>query len=545
MLNLFRPLYVFFALVPFVLSFLRDYQRYFLFGGPRELSLAEHEERARRLTRRIAQLGPTFIKGMQVLASREDLLPRVYTREFRTLQDRVPPFPVARALDIIREELGRPASEVFESFDPAPLAAASLGQVHRATFEGRPVVVKIRRPGVEDIVASDLAVLMFLSQLANALVDSYLLRALHTMLREFRRMITEEMDFRNEASSADRLRANLAKFTNIIIPEYVVSHTTRRVAVLAYHEGVRIDDVEALRARGISHEQVVALLIECFVHQVVFDGFLHADPHPGNLLLDPQGRLVLLDFGMTIDIDKPTRDELLAMVSAMLRNDVDRIVEGFYRLRMVEPQINPSTLRDAARMLMNIQLTSDISPRRMQEICEDVYRTFYKFPLRLPQPFVYVLRASALIEGIGITFDPNFNGVLVARPILSRMLAEKMKGDLGNTIGSWFDWAVNHAKGALETFGDARAFFHRARRDELQMRLHPADIHELERTYRAMVQRSLIGVAAALLGFWGGILYMRTGSLFWLITLGGLALAALLLCVLLPLRRPVVGAREE
>lgn len=540
MFSIRRSIYVFFKLFPFLISFLRDFQRFVFFGPPRRLTAKEHAERAKQITDTVAHLGPTFIKAIQVLGMREDLLPKTYTDQFKTLQDKVPPFPTDVAMQILEEELGGPVADMFDSLDPAPIAAASLGQVHRAVYRGKTVAVKILRPNVERIVSADLSTVVFLVRLSGLFIDSFVIKNLWTVLHEFRRMVFVEMDFRNEARHAARLRSNLRKFERVVVPECLVSLTTRRVSVFEFHEGVRVDDVERLRAQGVAPSDLVARLIEVYVHQTVIDGFVHADPHPGNLLIDSSGRLVVLDFGMAVELDPEVRTELLRLVVAVVRNDVDTIVEGFYRLRMVQPQINTAVLRDAARTLMGISLGTTFSPRRIQEICEDIYSTFHRFPIRLPESLVYLLRASALIEGIGISFDPHFNGVRVARPIVKRIVAGQVK-ELERPM---WEETLRRMRRLVTFWEELSRLVYRAERDQLHVRIHPADLTSLERCYQAMVRRFLLGLGALGLGLLGGFVYARTGSVWWL---GGCGVAAFILlagALVIPLRRKVV-LRDE
>lgn len=540
MFSLFRSLWVFLLLFPELLRFTRDYRGFVLFGFPREVTSEEHQRRARRLTALIARLGPTFIKAVQVLGMREDLLPKTYTDQFKTLQDQVPPFCPARARKILEAELGRPPEELFDSFETEPLAAASLGQVHRAVYQGRGVAVKIRRPGVERIVRADLAALGFIIRFAGIFVDSYILKNFWSVLGEFRRMILLEMDFRTEARNAERLRRNLRDFPRVIVPRCLEHLTTERVSVFEFHDGVRVDDIERLRRQNMDPDKLVGLLIEVYVHQVVIDGFIHADPHPGNLLVDPEGRLVILDFGMAVELDPAVKKELFGLVVALVRNDVDAIVDGFYRLRMVEPNINTAVLRDAARTLMSIQLGTEYSPRLIQEICQDIYAAFHKFPLRLPQSLVYLLRASALVEGIGISFDPRFNGVKVARPIIKRMVA----GTLHQFDRSPADWVLDRLKQFKTTWDDVNKLIWRAEREQLHVRIHQADLSDLERYYTAMIRRALWGLTAIGIALLGGLIYVRTGVLPWLLGGAGLGGLLLLLCLLLPLRRQIRFGNE-
>jgi ubiquinone biosynthesis protein len=540
--RLWRPFLVFFALLPFLLSFLRDWKSFLLFGPPRELTTKQHTERAKRLTATFARLGPAFIKGAQVLATREDILPAIYTRELRTLQDRVPPFPAKEAMQLMAEAFGRPVEEVFEKFEREPLAAASLGQVHRAVHKGRPVAVKILRPNVEEIVATDLGVVRFILRTFHVFVDSHVVRNFWAVIQEYARMIAQEMDFRNEERNADRFRTNFANDPRLVVPRCHHELTTRRTVVFDYIDGVRIDDLEGLRARQQSPHKLITWLIDIYVRMVVVHGFIHADPHPGNLLVDRQGRVVLLDYGMSLEFPPAIRKEMLRACTAIVARDVDTMVDIFYKLGMVDPDIPRALVRDAGQTLLEIQLREDFNPRMVQDIADDILDTFHRFPLRMPQQLVYLFRASALVEGQGMRFDPNFSAVREATPIIKNMIREvaleeqkpvtERIADMGRTAWSELQYV--------------RRIIQRLEREEQRVRMHPVDLERLESRVGRMVKRLLMGMGSFGLAALGAVIYLRSGSVLALLLLGGLGGFGLLMTVLLPFRQwePLPGDAE-
>ena len=437
-----RALTVLLRLAPFVAAFWRDRRRWFLFGAPARRPPAEHQRRAERLTAAIADLGPTFIKLAQVFAARADILPEPYLTAISTLTDSVPPLAPGVAERVIEEELEQPLAETFERFESEPLAAASLGQVHRASYQGRDVVVKVLRPGVEELVRRDLEAAYRVLFLLHVLFRNHHVRAMSAIVGEFSKRIWMELDFREEAQNAETLRRNFANEPRIVVPAVVSELTRRRVLVLEYIEGTRIDRLHARLASGeLQLDQIVGTVVDAYIRMMLEDGFFHADPHAGNLLVDPAGRIVLLDFGMVLRVERETQARLVTTVLAAARQDVDGVINGFYELGILDPDVDRGTVRDAARQLMAVSFRDDTSHRQIQRVVEDVLRTFYDWPLMLPPELVYFGRAVALIEGIGARYIPGFNPVSFAAPVILRHRRAVLAA-MGDEVGARADLAT-------------------------------------------------------------------------------------------------------
>ncbi|HEX6808573.1 MAG TPA: AarF/UbiB family protein [Gemmatimonadaceae bacterium] len=541
-----RPLVVFVRLFPFVIAFMRDRRRWIFIGRPRRASEAVHRRRAQRLTTTVAALGPAFIKLAQVFASRADILPEPYLSEVGKLTDNVPPLPSRDIQAVIVRELGKPLDQLFDRFDVEPLAAASLGQVHRAALGDREVVVKVLRPGVEEMVAVDLDAAFRILYYVNILFPNHHTRAITTIVREFAKRIDEEMDFRQEARNADQIRANFARDSRVAVPEVVNALTSRRVLVLQYMEGTKIDRLQSRIASGdIALETLLRTVVEVYTQMMLIDGLFHADPHPGNLLVSPNGTLVLLDFGMVVRVERDTRIRLIETILAAVRKDVDGVIAGFYELGVLDPEVDRGTVRDAARALMSIAFTPDAEPRQVQRIVNDVMATFYRWPIMLPSEFVYLGRAAALAEGIALRYDAAFNAVQFASPVIRRMgstlLASVAAGDPRDRMQDVLGEITGIAR-------ELRDVLRRAGRDELRVRAHPRDVIEMQQFIAGQTRRMVLCMATGVLAVVGAILYVADHNTYVLVATLFVTLVMFVLFLLVPwhlLSRPLQGLRRR
>ena len=468
-----RALQIFLRLSPVVLAFLIDRRRFIVFGRPARRTEQHHRRRADRLTKTLADLGPTFIKLGQVFGSRADILPEPYLSEVGTLSDRVPPLAPGEAERVIEAEEGRPVEEVFQRFDTEPLAAASLGQVHRARYRDQEVVVKVLRPGVEDLVQRDLRISFRILFALHVLFPNHHVRAIAAIVGEFAKRIGEELDFEEEARHAEALRRNFADDPRVVVPGIFHELTRRRVLVLEYMEGTRIDRLQdRIEAGEIVLTDLIGTIAELYIRMMLVDGVFHADPHPGNLLIDDRGRFVFLDFGMVLQVELETRARLMKTVLAAVRQDADGVINGFYELGILDPDIDRGTVRDAARHLMAVAHRDDLSAKNIQDIVDEVLQTFYQWPLMLPSDLVYFGRAAVLVEGIGHRYDSNFNAVAALRPVVTRMAPDLTRTLLGvSPEQSILNWS-HEAAATVRTLKDLLA---RVEREELRLRWHPRD----------------------------------------------------------------------
>jgi predicted unusual protein kinase regulating ubiquinone biosynthesis (AarF/ABC1/UbiB family) len=285
-------------------------------------------------------------------------------------------------------------------------------------------------------------------------------------------------------------------------------------------------------------------LVQVYVQMMLVDGIFHADPHPGNLLVAPDGKLVLLDFGMVVRVEQETRRQLIQTIMAAVRQDVDGVIAGFYELGLLDPEVDRGTVRDAARALMSIAFTPDTKPRQIQRVVNEVMSTFYRWPITLPSEFVYLGRAAALAEGIAVRYDPNFNSVQFATPIVREMRTVLLASMLGRDARDVLQDAMTELAGIAR---ELRDILWRAGRDELRVRAHPRDVIELQQFIAGQTRRVLLCILASILGLVGVLLYIADHNIY---VLAASVVASLMLFViifLLPLHllsNPLRGYRR-
>ena len=540
-----RSLSVLARLLPFALAFLRDRRRWILVGRPAARTARHHQGRAERLTERLASLGPTFVKLAQLLSARADILPEPYLSAIGRLQDQVPADPASEIRKVVEEEFGRPVAEIFEAFDDTPVAAASLGQVHRAQLDGRDVVVKVLRPGVAAAVALDIDISFRLLFWLNILFPNHHVRALTNVVREFSVRVRSEMDFRDEAANVARFRRVFAEDRKVRAPVVLEHMTRRRVLVMEHVAGTKIDRLHPLFASGrLSFRQVMESLTGVYLRMMMVDGFMHADPHPGNVLVEDDGTLVLLDWGAVLEVPKWTRESILSAALAVGREDIDAVINEMYRLGMISPEVSRGEIREAAAEILKIVERAKTTNRQrvVEEIVAALLDTFYTWPLVLPQELVYFFRAAALIEGLAFVYDPNFDGLTFIRGVVRQHRTELLR-TTGQQPTQIAKGVLDEAQHALRSVRDLVT---RAEREELRVRVHPRDVQSQERFLHLQARRLLLSIFASATAVITSILFIALRS-WWLLGAGlFLALVMFVVVLFLPthlLENPLRHAR--
>src|SRR5882672_11103155 len=396
-------------------------------GEGSDKKAARLETQAVWLSKSLIGLGPTFIKIGQALGTRADLLPLAYVKELSTLQDQVPAFPTAEAFARIEAELGRSLQECYAEIDSEPVASASLGQVYRARLSsGEEVAVKVQRPDLEQIILFDIAILYRLVKLTNRFFPRANENAdWEGMLREFHTTVFEEIDYVKEGRNADRFRYNFRTWRVIRVPKIYWSHTSRRVLTLEFIRGTKVIDVEGLRARRLSAVKVNRLLVRTYLKQLLEDGFFHADPHPGNLLVMDSGHLAFFDFGMVGRITPRLQSQMIDAFFHVIARDVHGLGQDIINLNFLKPGVDPETVRPVVERLFQVYLNLKLGEVKFKELTYDLAEVIYEYPFRLPANFTYIMRALMTLEGIGIVTDPGFSFFETAKPFAKEFMLRR------------------------------------------------------------------------------------------------------------------------
>lgn len=374
----------------------------------------------------IEELGPTFIKLAQALSNRADLLPQALIDEFEKLQSNVPPFPVEEARQIIEAELGRPLAEVFAEFDDVPIGSASIGQVHRARLHtGEEVVIKIQRPGVREKVEGDLRLLHELVRLTAGFLRNQGLANPQDVVEAFERSMTKELDYTSEARSMEQMRKLYEHYDTFYIPQPYRELSTAKILVIEFIDGCKITDKPQLLAWGLSPAVVAETGMDIYLTQIFEFGFFHADPHPGNVLVRPDGTLVLIDFGMVGKLTKQQKYAFAGVFIGMARQDARSMALNFRRLALSSDIPDMRAFEADLGQLIEDFAVLDVKDMSMSDLADSLQGIIYQYKLQVPGAVFLILRALVILEGIGKVLHPSFNTFEFVRPYGARIVKEQ------------------------------------------------------------------------------------------------------------------------
>lgn len=415
----FKVLRLFFGLV---FSFSVQYLRARLTGRSYNFSADAERNRRRAIRIRTAalEMGGVLIKVGQFLSSRVDLLPPEYIEELALLQDEVPPVSFAEIRVKVERELDAPLEELFTFFDETPVAAASLGQVHRATLPtGEAVAVKVQRPGIAAIVEADLESFRYIVGWLDRHTALSRKANLPLILREFEETLRLELDYRREGHHAERAAVAFRDFQGITMPRVYWSHSRGDVLTLQFMSGTKITDFASMEQQGISRAMVAERLMQAYLKQILSDGFFHADPHPGNVLVRPGPVIILLDFGMVGEISPEMRDNIRRVFVGVVRRDFDDVINALARLGFLTPNADRRAVRRA--LMWTVDTFYNLSFGELQAIdpvmvLNELQDVLFAESFQIPANFAFLGRALGTLSGLCTALDPSFQFVSVAEP---------------------------------------------------------------------------------------------------------------------------------
>ena len=432
----------------FFQTFLKSLRRFFL--GTETNRETIQEQQALWLKDKLITLGPTFIKIGQSLGTRADLLPLPFVKELGTLVDQVPPFPNDVAFAIIERELGRKISEVYAEFDLEPIAAASLGQVYRARLHsGEEVAVKVQRPNLDATIKGDIVILKKVARFAERFPKLNENADWAGMLGEFNTTVHEEMDYRAEGKNAERFRESFRTWTNVHVPTIYWNASSPKVLTMEFIHGTKVTDLEELIRRGVDPAVINRLLIKTYLKQLLEDGFFHADPHPGNLLVMPDGRLAFFDFGMVGRITPELQAKMIDAFFHVVSKDPAGIAQDLIDLDFLKPGTGHAAVKPVVEKMFEFHFNLKLKDVNFKELTYDLADVMYDYPFRLPSNFTYIMRALMTLEGIGIITDPEFNFFETAKPYAKEFMLRREGKDfrkffvdklMGRDEGGKIDW---------------------------------------------------------------------------------------------------------
>ncbi len=439
------------------------------------------------LRKMIVELGVSFIKLAQVLATRADFFNKEYLQKLKTLHDELPPMN-DKEFDIVFKRAFK--SDIFSSFEKKPIASASIGQVHIAYLkDGTKVAVKLRRLGIEKVVKSDILILKFLNTLFRPLFSQYTKNSIEAVIFEFSAMILQEVSLKKELQNLKKF-SKTYDYCDVLFPKAYEEYSCDDAIVMTFMQGVRFDDKESLKSLGVDFKSILKVLINFYAEQMLVKGFFHADPHPGNLLVDKDGKLILLDFGMVKRISNNTRIAIIQMIKSAYEKDYELYVSSAKRLGTISFEAPISLMSEFVEQMFEIFSDESLSSSNMQKLAFEVLESTRDLPFKLPQEAIYILRVSAIIEGLGTTYIENFNGIKDILPILQKNIPRAL-GYKENIL----EMLVEEIKTTPYFIKDFKSTIKQASDGSLKVQLSPSQLEWLKKETLEYIKPKLFSFA--------------------------------------------------
>jgi Predicted unusual protein kinase len=375
----------------------------------------------------LQELGPAFVKLGQIASTRPDLLPEEIIVELEKLQDRVPPFSFQEVCGIVRDELGDEWHNLFQRLEELPLAAASIGQVHRAVLRsGENVAVKVQRPNIAGVIETDLEILQDLAALAEHRLEWAKAYKIRDMVDEFSKALRAELDYTIEYRNAEKMAGQFGSDPAVYVPKVFFEYSTKKVLTMEYIEGVKLNDPVKLRQDGYNTKRIAERLARAIFQQIFHNGFFHGDPHPGNVFALPGDVIAFIDFGMVGRLNPEMKYHFSSLVIALMRKSSDGVIKSILRMGIVPDDVNMAALRDDVEQLREKYYGVPLSRISLGEAVNDLFRTAFRHSIRIPADLTVLGKTLLTVEGVVEKLDPDFSIFDIAEPFGRQLLKERL-----------------------------------------------------------------------------------------------------------------------
>jgi predicted unusual protein kinase regulating ubiquinone biosynthesis (AarF/ABC1/UbiB family) len=486
-------------------------------------TLAERDDgKPEELAADLERLGPAFIKLGQLLSTRADLLPTPYLEALGRLQDSIEPFSFADVERVIQEDLGFRISKGFASFDAEPLAAASLGQVHRAELRGgRQVAVKVQRPNIREGLAVDLATMDDIAEFLDHHTTTGRQFNFVQMVEEFRRTLAQELDYRREASNLVRLAENLSTFRRIVIPRPIDDYSSSRVLTMEFVRGRKITSITPLMRQDFDGLGLARELFRAYLHQIIVDGFFHADPHPGNVFLTDDGRIALLDLGMVSRLTPSRQDQLLKLLLAVSEGNGDRAASLALQIGDPQPDLDEVGLKRDVQDLVSRYQDMALGELQVGRVVMEISRAAGTHGIQLPSELTLLGKALLNLDQVGRTLAPEFDVNAALRQEGPALMQQRMRQSM--SPANMFAAALETKEFLEQLPGRVNKFLDAATNNELKLNIEVIDEGAVIHGLQKVANRITLGLLLASLII-GAAMLMRVETSFRLFGYPGFAM---------------------
>jgi len=432
----------------------------------------------------IVTLGASFIKLAQVLATRADFFTPEYLEQLKSLHDQLPPMQPFEFEHVFTRAF---VQNPFQNFEQSPIASASIGQVHVGWMDDKKVAVKLRRFNIEKQVRADIVIISFFNRIFRPLFSHYTKNSIEAVIIEFSKMILQEVNMTTELHNLQKFSATYPS-SGIKFPIPFVELCSEDALVMSFEEGFRFDDKEQLLKENIDFREIIAKLIHFYTEQMLLKGYFHADPHPGNLLVTPSGELVLLDFGMVKTIPNQTRIAIIELIKAANERDYELYISASKRLGTIAYEAPVAELALLSERMFDIFGNENLSSENMQKLAFEVLNSTKDLPFKLPQEAIYILRVSAIIEGLGTTYIENFNGIKDILPILQENIPKALGAQEGIV-----EILIKEFKSIPLTIHDVKSSLKQISDGELKVELSLNQLEWLKKELKSSLKPFIVG----------------------------------------------------